>query len=127
MKTFPNFLKLLIVSCTVILLFSTCKKASYHELAPEDLAWIVYNDGDLIRFKNDSGIILTYHAYHKARSYSVQGNNYYEESGISIVLQYDTVPNEGGLLYIKKLASGNEITLTWPHFYNKLYISSAAT
>src|SRR5258705_8586539 len=121
MKTNP-ILKLLIILCTLIFLFTACKKSHYYQLAPEDLAWIVYSEGDIIKFRNPAGNIKTFKAYHKTRSYTVSDNNYYEESGISFELVNDTTESRG-LLYIVKNESGNLITLTWPRYSNKLIIS----
>ncbi|HKR06539.1 MAG TPA: hypothetical protein VJY62_18030 [Bacteroidia bacterium] len=125
MKTYPASLKLLIVSCTLLFVFGACKKAKYYQLAPEDLAWIIYKEGDQLKFRNPAGNLMTYDAYRKTRSYTVSGSNYYEESGISIKLVNDTVLGSAGLLYIVKKEEGNIISIAWPHFYGKLFLSSA--
>src|SRR4051812_11400112 len=114
MKTKSTFLQFGIFALTVIFLFNSCKSATYYQLAPEDLAWIVYNDGDALNFKNPAGGEINYSCYHKTRSYTVSGDNYYEESGISIKMANDTT-NLNGLLYIAKKDVGNVITLSWPH------------
>lgn len=124
MKTIATNLKLLIISCTLIFLFSSCGKTNYHQLTPEDLAWIVYKEGDVVKFKNDTGGVMAFSMFHKTRSYKTSGKNYFEETGISIKYVIG-IYTYSGLLYFKLTETGNIITLSWPLFNGALTLSSS--
>ncbi|MEP7168127.1 MAG: hypothetical protein ABI855_02030 [Bacteroidota bacterium] len=126
MKTFKTRLKIFIISCIMIFSFTSCKKNNYYQLAPEDLAWMVYSDGDVIKFKNDTGAILTFKTDYNTRTYSITGGDYYEHTGIRISMANDTA-GLSGLLYVEKQGDGTLVTLSWPHYYGTLYISSEVT
>ncbi|MEO5572341.1 MAG: hypothetical protein ABIT08_04690 [Bacteroidia bacterium] len=123
MKTISTPLKFLVISGALFFFFSGCSKTNYYALTPEDLAWVVYSDGNLLHFKNPAGNVNTYYTFRKTRSYTNTGDSYYEETGISFKLQNDTT-NSGGYFYVTKKESGTVITLTWPHFTGTMFISS---
>lgn len=126
MKTIITWLKVSCTFCAILFLFSTCGKPSYVQLTDEELAWVVYTESEVLKFRADSGnTTVTYTAFNKFRGYIVNGNQYNEKSGISFKVAKDTINGSLGLFYIYKEPTGsNSISLTWPYFTGTVNIST---
>jgi len=92
-----------------------CKKANYNELSDEDLAWIIYRNGDSIRFVSNAGQLMTFYAYGNTRYYVEDGKNYFEGSSIQFQLAKSPDPDDGNLI-IQRVAGGLSAGLSWPHY-----------
>jgi len=49
-------MRLTLLACCLLFVISSCKNRSNAKFTVEELSWLVYKEGDTIRFQNDQGI-----------------------------------------------------------------------
>jgi len=118
MKKITSWILPLIIALAAVVTLTGlpgCKKANYNQLSDEDLAWIIYRNGDSIRFVSNAGQLMTFYAYGNTRYYIEDGKNYFEGSSIQFRLDKTTDPDEGNLI-VQKVSGGLAASVSWPHY-----------
>lgn len=121
--------RIVVPALIAILLFNGCKKDKYVFLTEEDLALMLYSEGQQIKFKNPSGAILKFTAFAYTRGYVEMDGAQSEGTNINFRLDNDTVAGEKGFISVQASSEGTFMTITFPRFEGTLYplLSSAVT
>jgi hypothetical protein len=113
MKTTFRFI-LIALSC--VLVFSSCKKLSYHEFNEDDKVWInVLTKGQTLQFVSDTGDIRVYTVTSTSRGYNKEGKNY-NAIAEGTVRPVDSLENRypGGFVAIRN-SQGFSFEILWVH------------
>lgn len=97
------------------IVFSSCKKYNYTEFTESDKEWLIYSEGQQLKFKNQSGIIRNYTAYNLRRGYLKEGNNYDASASNQFRWGDDTL-NLSGNFIVDKKGGGTNVSFSWPRF-----------
>lgn len=103
-------------------LFEGCKSKKYNFFIPEDLTWLVYSQGDSIKFSNSSGQTRTYIVSDVKRGYIEEDGVNNEHVGATILLKNDT--NDvytKGFVYLVKKSEGLLVSAGWAYYPATLY------
>ena len=104
----------------LIVSLSACKKSTYHQLSDEEMTWLVYDNNEVLKFKNQNGDFLLYYITIRTKSYEKNGDVYSEFTTANFLQLNDTTAlfeeDSKGKLYIYKGGEGFLVTFTWPHF-----------
>lgn len=114
-----NAVLLAAVSVLMIFAVSSCKKTTYYKLSNDDMSWLVYDDNELIKYKNQLGQSQEFRVKIRLKYYDVDGETYSERTSATFVLQNDTsnyAQGSDGQLYIGTGESGLFVFFSWPHF-----------
>jgi hypothetical protein len=108
---------------------SSCKKSTYYKLTEEDMAWLVYDDNEVVKFRNSLGQTQQYRVAIRQKYYNLEGETYSERTSATFVLQNDTTlyaEDSKGQLFIGTGEGGLFVTFSWPHFPIQDYPLSGA-
>jgi hypothetical protein len=98
---------------TVIM--QSCKKYNYTEFNESDKEWMIYSEGQQLKFVNQAGIIRNYTVFNLQRGYFRSGNNYDAYTLNNFKWDADTITANGMFLLDKK-GGGTNISFSWPRF-----------
>jgi hypothetical protein len=121
-----HFKKIIPAALVIILACWGCSKGTYHFLTPEDVAWMVYKQGDKIKFTNGPSF-RTYDVIRLYRGYLENGSEHNEHIRAYISFLTDTsAGNSAGNILVEKTAGGTQVTFSFPHFLNEANVTSTA-
>jgi hypothetical protein len=98
-----------------IISFYSCKKYNYTEFTESDKEWMIYSEGQQLKFKNQNGIIRNYQVFNLQRGYFKSGNNYDSYTFNYFKWDGDTL-TLNGKFQVDKKGGGTNITFSWPRF-----------
>ncbi len=93
----------------------SCKKYNYTEFTESDKEWLIYSEGQQLKFKNQAGIIRNYTAFNLRRGYLKEGNNYDALATNQFKWDDDTL-NLVTTFQVDKQGGGTNVRFYWPRF-----------
>ena len=121
-----HFKKIIPAVLVICLACWGCSKDTYRFLTPEDVAWMVYKEGDNINF-SDGPHSRTYKITRLYRGYLENGSEHNEHIRAYISFISDTTPgNADADLLVEKTAGGTQFTFSFPHFKNRADVTATA-
>lgn len=102
---------------------SSCKKYNYTEFTESDKEWMIYSEGQQLKFKSQAGIIRNYSVFNLQRGYFKSGNNYDSYTLNNFKWDADTITANGMFLLDKK-GGGTNISFSWPRFTDKAALNA---
>ncbi len=103
------------------LVLLACKKYYYTEFTESDLQWLIYNEGQQLKFKNQNGIQRHYTVFNLTRGYLKEGNKY-DALYYNYFKWNDDTLNIKGDFRIDKKGGGTNIFFSWPRLSGKAYL-----
>lgn len=125
MQTMNKFQQSILLSFLIALTtaLSSCKKYNYTEFTESDKEWMIYSEGQQLKFKNQGGIIRNYTVFNLQRGYFKSGNNYDSYTLNNFKWDADTIVANGMFLLDKK-GGGTNISFSWPRFSDKAALNT---
>ena len=117
MKQKYSFFPFAFIFMVVFLIFSSCKKVTYHQITKEEeQLWMPYSKNNEIKFANSLGDVDTFKVIYRVKGYR---NGYNEFIDAPIDKVTDTIGGEDkrGGVYMYKDGSGLSVKVRLPHFH----------
>jgi hypothetical protein len=98
-----------------------CKKYYYTEFTDEDLQWLIYSEGQQLKFMNQNGDQRHYTAFNLVRGYLKEGTKY-DALYYNYFKWNDDTLNQRGDFRLDKKGGGTNIFFSWPRLSGKAYL-----
>lgn len=120
MQTMNKFKHTVLLSVLIAgtVAFSSCKKYNYAEFTESDKEWMIYSEGQQLKFKNQSGAVRNYSVFNLQRGYLKEGNNYDSYTSNNFKWDADTLAIYG-MFQVDKKGGGTNVSFSWPRFSGK--------